>query len=235
MAATIGLMGAMDEEIALLLEQVEGQNTVIHAGISFVTGQLHGKEVVVCKSGVGKVNAAATTQVLVDRFGADTILFTGVAGAVHPELNIGDIVISSSCQQHDMDVTPLGFARGIIPYQDVSDFPADKKLIRLAEEACSKLCEDNNFIVGKVLSGDQFISDYDYVRELHETMDGACVEMEGAAVAQVCHMNGVPYVILRSMSDKADGTADVNFAEFTVLAARHSFEILNEMVAGLNR
>ncbi|MUG44910.1 5'-methylthioadenosine/adenosylhomocysteine nucleosidase [Paenibacillus woosongensis] len=235
MAATIGLMGAMDEEIALLLEQVEGQNTVIHAGISFVTGQLHGKEVVVCKSGVGKVNAAATTQVLVDRFGADTILFTGVAGAVHPELNIGDIVISSSCQQHDMDVTPLGFARGMIPYQDVSDFQADKKLIRLAEEACSKLCEDNNFIVGKVLSGDQFISDYDYVRELHETMDGACVEMEGAAVAQVCHMNGVPYVILRSMSDKADGTADVNFAEFTVLAARHSFEILNEMVAGLNR
>ncbi|WHX47586.1 5'-methylthioadenosine/adenosylhomocysteine nucleosidase [Paenibacillus woosongensis] len=235
MAATIGLMGAMDEEIALLLEQVERQNTVIHAGISFVTGQLHGKEVVVCKSGVGKVNAAATTQVLVDRFGADTILFTGVAGAVHPELNIGDIVISSSCQQHDMDVTPLGFARGMIPYQDVSDFPADKKLIRLAEEACSKLCEDNNFIVGKVLSGDQFISDYDYVRELHETMDGACVEMEGAAVAQVCHMNGVPYVILRSMSDKADGTADVNFAEFTMLAARHSFEILNEMVAGLNR
>ncbi|GAA0135798.1 5'-methylthioadenosine/adenosylhomocysteine nucleosidase [Paenibacillus sp. YSY-4.3] len=235
MAATIGLMGAMDEEIALLLEQVERQNTVVHAGISFVTGLLHGKEVVVCRSGVGKVNAAATTQVLVDRFEADTILFTGVAGAVHPELNIGDIVISSSCQQHDMDVTPLGFARGMIPYQDVSDFPADKKLIRLAEEVCSKLCADNNFIVGKVLSGDQFISDRDYVRELHETMDGACVEMEGAAVAQVCHMNHVPYVILRSMSDKADGTADVNFAEFTVLAAKRSFEILNEMVARLNR
>jgi len=235
MTATIGLMGAMDEEIALLLEQLEGQNTVMHAGVRFVTGRLHGKEVVVCKSGVGKVNAAATTQVLVDRFGVDTILFTGVAGAVHPELNIGDIVISSSCQQHDMDVTPLGFARGMIPYQDVSDFPADSKLIRLAEEACSKLCTDNNFIVGKVLSGDQFISNYDYVRELHETMDGACVEMEGAAVAQVCHMNQVPYVILRSMSDKADGTADVNFAEFTGMAARHSFEILSEMVARLNR
>lgn len=235
MAATIGLMGAMDEEIALLLERVEGQNTVGYAGISFVTGRLHGKEVVVCKSGVGKVNAAATTQVLVDRFGVEAIWFTGVAGAVHPELNIGDIVISSSCQQHDVDVTALGFARGIIPYQDVSDFPADRKLIRLAEEACAKLCTDNNFIVGKVLSGDQFISNYDYVRELHETLDGACVEMEGAAVAQVCHMNEVPYVILRSMSDKADGTADVNFAEFTALAARRSFEILNEMAARLNR
>lgn len=233
MAATIGLMGAMDEEIALLLDQVERQNTAEFAGINFVTGLFHGKEVVVCKSGVGKVNAAATTQLLIDRFQVDVILFTGVAGAVHPELNIGDIVISSSCQQHDMDVTPLGFARGMIPYQDVSDFPADRKLIRLAEQACSKLCTDNNFIVGKVLSGDQFISNYDYVRELHETMEGACVEMEGSAVAQVCHMNQIPYVILRSMSDKADGTADVNFAEFTVLAAKHSFEILNEMVAGL--
>ncbi|WP_110932241.1 5'-methylthioadenosine/adenosylhomocysteine nucleosidase [Paenibacillus bouchesdurhonensis] len=235
MAATIGLIGAMDEEIALLLEQVERQNTVVFAGLNFATGLFHGKEVVVCKSGVGKVNAAATTQVLIDRFQVDTILFTGVAGAVHPELNIGDIVISSSCQQHDMDVTPLGFARGIIPYQDVSDFPADRKLIRLAEEACSKLCTDNNFIVGKVLSGDQFISNYDYVRDLHETMEGACVEMEGSAVAQVCHMNQIPYVILRSMSDKADGTADINFAEFTVLAAQRSFEILNEMVANLSR
>ncbi|MNJ37591.1 5'-methylthioadenosine/S-adenosylhomocysteine nucleosidase [compost metagenome] len=211
------------------------QNTVVFAGLNFATGLFHGKEVVVCKSGVGKVNAAATTQVLIDRFQVDTILFTGVAGAVHPELNIGDIVISSTCQQHDMDVTPLGFARGIIPYQDVSDFPADRKLIRLAEEACSKLCTDNNFIVGKVLSGDQFISNYDYVRDLHETMEGACVEMEGSAVAQVCHMNQIPYVILRSMSDKADGTADINFAEFTVLAAQRSFEILNEMVANLSR
>ncbi|WP_019636087.1 5'-methylthioadenosine/adenosylhomocysteine nucleosidase [Paenibacillus fonticola] len=234
MAGTIGLIGAMDEEIALLLQQLERQNVSVHAGINFVTGLFHGKEVVVCKSGVGKVNAAATTQLLADRFHVKQILFTGVAGAVHPELNIGDIVISSSCQQHDMDVTPLGFERGIIPYQEVSDFPADAKLISLAEEACTRLCRDNRYRVGKVLSGDQFISNYDYVRELHETMDGACVEMEGAAVAQVCHMNQIPYVILRSMSDKADGTADVNFAEFTALAAQRSYEILNDIIRHLN-
>lgn len=234
MTRTIGLMGAMDEEIVLLLQGLERQQSVVYAGISFVTGIFHGKEVVVCKSGVGKVNAAVTTQILIHRFGVDIILFTGVAGAVNPSLNIGDIVISSSCQQHDMDVTPLGYKRGDIPYQDISDFPADPRLLRLAEEICSELCRDRKFIVGRVLSGDQFISDYNFVRMLHETMDGACVEMEGSAVAQVCHMNGTPYLVIRSMSDKADGTAEINYAEFTVEAATRSYEIVNEMVSKLD-
>lgn len=233
MAIVTGLMGAMDEEIALLLQEVDQQRTEEHAGIRFVSGSFHGKPVVVCKSGVGKVNAAATTQLLINRFNVGRIVFTGVAGAAHPDLNIGDIVISSSCQQHDMDVTALGYPRGVIPYQEVSDFPADRCLIRMAEEACSRLCEDNRFIIGKVLSGDQFISDYNLVRKLHETLDGVCVEMEGSAVAQVCFMNSIPYVILRSMSDKADGSADVNFAEFTQLAAKRSFEIMSEIVRHL--
>ncbi|WMT42509.1 5'-methylthioadenosine/adenosylhomocysteine nucleosidase [Paenibacillus sp. D2_2] len=226
----IGLIGAMDEEIALLLQGMYDKKEVKRSGISFVQGLLHGKNVVVCKSGVGKVNAAMTTQVLIDYFQVDMIWFTGVAGAVNPELNIGDIVISSSCQQHDMDVTPLGYERGIIPYQEVSDFPADQDLIQLAQEACSKLCTEHSFIVGRVLSGDQFVADYGLVSKLHETMNGACVEMEGSAVAQVCYMNKIPYVVLRSMSDKADGTADVNYAEFTVKAASRSFEIVYDML-----
>ncbi|GGH25857.1 5'-methylthioadenosine/adenosylhomocysteine nucleosidase [Paenibacillus segetis] len=234
MIRTIGLMGAMDEEIALLLQRLDRQKSIVHAGITFVTGLFHGKEVVVCKSGVGKVNAAATTQVLVDRFGVNLILFTGVAGAVDPLLGISDIVISSSCQQHDMDVSPLGYARGVIPYQKISDFPADPGLINLAKEACSLLCKDRHFVVGRVLSGDQFISDNNFVRTLHETMSGACVEMEGAAVAQVCYMNEIPYVVVRSMSDKADGTAEINYTEFTVEAATRSFEIVNHMVSKLD-
>ncbi|MGG3453578.1 5'-methylthioadenosine/adenosylhomocysteine nucleosidase [Paenibacillus rhizolycopersici] len=228
---TIGLMGAMDEEIALLLEKVERQEKVDAAGATFFKGVLHGRDVVICKSGVGKVNAAATTQILIDRFGADTIWFTGVAGAVNPDLNVGDIVISSTCLQHDMDVRPLGYARGITPYQDVSDFPADSALIRLAEDACARQCTDHQYRVGRVLSGDQFIADPDFVGSiLYRELDGACVEMEGAALAQVCHRNGVPFIVLRSISDKADGSADVNFAEFTELAARRSFAILNDMV-----
>lgn len=231
MYKTIGLTGAMDEEIALLLDKVEHQEAVDVAGTRFVKGVLHGQNVVVCKSGVGKVNAAATTQALIDRFGADTIWFTGVAGAVHPELNVGDIVISSTCQQHDMDARPLGFARGITPYQDVSDFPAESGLIRLAEQACARQCTDHQYRVGRVLSGDQFIANREFVSSvLYGELNGACVEMEGAALAQVCHRNGVPFIVLRSISDKADGSADVNFAEFTVLAARRSFAILNDMV-----
>ncbi|WP_068785065.1 5'-methylthioadenosine/adenosylhomocysteine nucleosidase [Paenibacillus phocaensis] len=231
MNQTIGLMGAMDEEIALLLEKVENQETVETAGVRFIKGILHGRDVVVCKSGVGKVNAAATTQILIDRFGAETIWFTGVAGAVHPDLKVGDMVISSTCQQHDMDVRPLGYARGVTPYQDVSDFPADPALIRLAEEACARQCTDHQFRVGRVLSGDQFIADPEFVSTvLYAELDGACVEMEGAALAQVCHRNGVPFIVLRSISDKADGSADITYAEFTVLAAQRSFAILDDMV-----
>ncbi|WP_068616715.1 5'-methylthioadenosine/adenosylhomocysteine nucleosidase [Paenibacillus tuaregi] len=226
----LGLLGAMDEEIALLLADMQDKETVTASGISFTKGSLLGKQVVVCRSGVGKVNAAVTTQVLIDRFGVNAILFTGVAGAAHPDLNIGDIVISSSCQQHDMDVTALGFAKGVIPYQSVSDFPADDRLIKLAEEACGRICKEHKYVVGKVLSGDQFIADHAVVRSLYEDLNGVCVEMEGSAVAQVSHMNGIPYVVLRSMSDKADGTANVNFAEFTVEASRRSYEILRDIV-----
>ncbi|WP_410768981.1 5'-methylthioadenosine/adenosylhomocysteine nucleosidase [Fontibacillus sp. BL9] len=230
MTTTIGIIGAMDEEISLLLQGIEEQEPEMHAGVSFVKGRFHGKNVVVCKSGVGKVNAAITTQVLIDRFGAQVIWFTGVAGALDPALNIGDIVISSSCQQHDMDCSPLGFQRGITPFQEVSDFPADPRYIKLAEEACSRICKEHGYKIGRVLSGDQFVANSDVVRFLYEVMNGACVEMEGAAIGQVCHSNSVPYVILRSMSDKADGTANVNFAEFTVAASKRSFDIVEDMI-----
>lgn len=228
----IGLIGAMDEEVELLLAQLQNKETTVKAGVTYASGTIHGKQVVVCKSGVGKVNAAVTTQILIDSFGVSQVLFTGVAGALHPELNIGDIVISSSCMQHDMDVRPLGFARGIIPYQEVSDFPADKNLIELAEEAC-KQQEAGHYMIGKVLSGDQFIASRETVQTLYEDLGGACAEMEGSAVAQVCYMNSVPYVVIRSMSDKADGSAHVNFPEFTVKASKRSHEIVNYMLGKL--
>lgn len=228
----IGLIGAMDEEVELLLGQLENKVTSVKAGVTYASGIIHGKQVVVCKSGVGKVNAAVTTQILIDSFGVSKILFTGVAGALHPDLNIGDIVISSSCMQHDMDVTPLGFARGMIPYQEISDFPADPSLIELAEEACKEQSA-HHYVIGKVLSGDQFIASRETVQTLYEDLNGACAEMEGSAVAQVCYMNNVPYVVIRSMSDKADGSAHVNFPEFTVKASKRSHEIVNYMLGRL--
>ncbi|MED5020243.1 5'-methylthioadenosine/adenosylhomocysteine nucleosidase [Paenibacillus chibensis] len=230
MPETIGIIGAMDEEVELLLAGMQNAETMDKAGIRYYKGTYHNRNVVVCKSGVGKVNAAVTTQVLIDAFGVSKVLFTGVAGAVHPELNIGDIVISSECLQHDMDVTALGYERGVIPYQEVSAFQADKDLMLLAQKACGELGEVN-CRVGRVLSGDQFIASVEQVSWLYEHMQGACVEMEGASVAQVCFMNGVPFVVIRSMSDKADGSAHANFAEFTVASSRRSHAILDSMLA----
>ncbi|MNI56329.1 Aminodeoxyfutalosine nucleosidase [compost metagenome] len=184
-----------------------------------------------CKSGVGKVNAAVTTQILLDTFGVSKVLFTGVAGAVHPGLDIGDIVISSRCIQHDMDVTALGYPKGVIPYQEVSTFEADEALVQLAEQACKELKQ--HAVTGIVLSGDQFIASSEVVASLREQLNGACAEMEGAAVAQVCYMNGAPFVIIRSMSDKADGSAHVNYRDFTVLASQRSHAILEYMLKAL--
>ncbi|MFE4711837.1 5'-methylthioadenosine/adenosylhomocysteine nucleosidase [Paenibacillus sp. NPDC056722] len=231
MSEVIGIIGAMDEEIELMLKEIKDSETVVKAGISYHVGTIFDKSVVLCRSGIGKVNAAVTTQILHDSFGVSKVLFTGVAGAVHPDLNIGDIVISSECMQHDMDVTPLGYQKGIIPDQEVSSFPADAGLIALAEKSCREL--NCHYEIGKVLSGDQFIASREVVASLRQEMDGACVEMEGAAVAQVCFMNNTPFVVIRSMSDRADGSAEVNYKEFTIEASQRSHAILAQMLQAL--
>ncbi|GBF76234.1 5'-methylthioadenosine/S-adenosylhomocysteine nucleosidase [Paenibacillus sp. 598K] len=227
----IGIIGAMNEEIELLHRETEQTRTIEKASITLHEGVLRGKAVIYGKSGVGKVNAAVCTQVLIDQ-GVDYVLFTGVAGALDPALEIGDIVISASALQHDMDVRPLGFARGVIPFQEQSDFAADPRLIEIAEAAGETLFP-GRYRTGKVLSGDQFIASRETVRELYEDLGGTCTEMEGAALAQVCAMNGVPYVVIRSISDKADGSAHVNFPEFTAQAAENSFRMIEEMLGRL--
>ncbi|OYD09002.1 5'-methylthioadenosine/adenosylhomocysteine nucleosidase [Paludifilum halophilum] len=229
MEKRIGLIGAMPEEIALFLEEMELETQEEIAGTTFFQGQWADATVVVCQSGVGKVNAAVCTQTMIRQFAVEAVLFTGVAGALDPSLDIGDIVISTACQQHDIDAGPLGYSPGVLPFQSVSVFKADPRWVRLAEAAAEKWTE-SQVITGKVLSGDQFIADPEQVRQLRETFDGACVEMEGAAVAHVCHLNGIPFVVIRSMSDRADHTADVNFTEFVAASARRSNAIVRAML-----
>jgi adenosylhomocysteine nucleosidase len=226
---TIGLIGAMDEEIERFVHRMTDAKETVKTGIVFRQGEWNGKQVIVCKSGVGKVNAAICTQILIDMFQVQAIVFTGVAGALHPELNIGDIVVSTDCMQHDMDVTPLGFDKGVIPFAGESVFPADAVFVDAAMAAGEALFPGKTHR-GRVLSGDQFIASRDKVGELYEFMSGACVEMEGAAVAQVCRLNEVPFVILRSMSDKADGSAHMNFPEFTKLASERSAAIVEQLI-----
>ncbi|WJH33182.1 5'-methylthioadenosine/adenosylhomocysteine nucleosidase [Paenibacillus aurantius] len=225
----VGLIGAMVEEIELFHEHMKEVTEHEKAGITYWEGTFQGKPVVLCRSGVGKVNAAVCTQILIDRFGVEAVVFTGVAGALDPSLEIGDIVISTECLQHDMDVRALGFERGVIPFAEASVFPADPGLSDKAYEVSESLFEGRTKR-GRVLSGDQFIASRETVAELHRELNGACTEMEGASVAQVCHMNGVPFVILRSMSDKADGSAHINFPEFTKQASLHSYRIVEGLV-----
>ncbi|MDO3409351.1 5'-methylthioadenosine/adenosylhomocysteine nucleosidase [Saccharibacillus sp. CPCC 101409] len=228
MTKTIALMGAMDEEVGLLLGEMTNTRSRTAAGIRFTEGLFRGCPVVVCRCGVGKVNAAAAAQVLASEFRIEALVFTGVAGALDPALEIGDIVVSSESVQHDMDASPLGFARGIIPFQTESVFPADPDWVRLAEESCK--AAGVRFATGRVLSGDRFVADREEVAKLREEFGGACTEMEGAAVAQVCRMNGIPHVIIRSMSDKANGAAPESFAEFTAAASARSFGIVSGML-----
>jgi adenosylhomocysteine nucleosidase len=229
----IGIIGAMDEEIALYLEAMNGAKSTVKAGITYYQGEMEGKQVVLCKSGVGKVNAAVTTQTLIDHFHVDRVIFTGVAGAVHPELNIGDIVVSTDCVQHDIDVTALGFQPGQIPFTERWVWESDPALRTLAIQAGQDLEAGVRVVSGRILSGDQFVASREKVQWLYEQFQAHCTEMEGAAVGQVCAMNGVPFVIVRSMSDKADGSAHVNFVEFTKLASRRSYAIVTRMLRSL--
>ncbi|MFC0473229.1 5'-methylthioadenosine/adenosylhomocysteine nucleosidase [Halalkalibacter kiskunsagensis] len=229
-----GIIGAMNEEIERMKTEMTVKKTHRYASVTFYEGTMHGKGMILCKCGVGKVNAAMTSQLLIDKFATTHILFTGVAGAVDETLNVGDLVISTSAMQHDIDVTALGFKKGQIPYfEGSSDFQADKSLIEIAT-AVAKESTNRHILQGRIVSGDQFISNQDYVETLREDFDAACVEMEGAAVAQVASMNEVPFVIIRSMSDKANGEASMSFNEFTELASEQSHLLVSNILKHTN-
>lgn len=233
MTKKIGIIGAMNEEIELFLDGMSNVTQYKKAGIIFYEGSMNNKSAILCKSGVGKINAAVCTQILIDDFNIKQVIFTGVAGALHPELQIGDIVVSTAAMQHDIDASALGFNRETIPFADKSTFEADNELIRLALKASEDINE-GRVVTGLILSGDQFISAGQAAKELHQLFGGYCTEMEGAAVAQVCHMNEIPFVIVRSMSDKADGSAHINFPEFTKLASGRSYLIVDKMLKMLD-
>lgn len=229
LSMVIGIIGAMKEEIELMKEEMDIESEKKIARITFYSGTMGKHKIVLCKSGVGKVNAALTTQILIDHFQTAKIVFTGVAGALDPNLNVGDIVISTSALQHDIDASPLGFKRGEIPmFEHTSDFPADASLIELAMKASEQL--NIQVLKGRILSGDQFIASQELVQELQDTFSGACVEMEGSAVAQAAMLNDIPYVIIRSISDKANGEAKMSFNEFVEVAAKQSNFIVKAML-----
>ena len=229
---TIGIIGAMDEEVTLIKSAMNVKNTVEKAGCTFLSGTIEGKNAVVVRCGIGKVNAAMCTQILIDLFNVDAVINTGVAGALADGITVGDVIVSKDALQHDMDCLPLGDPVGVIPRMKESVFKADERLMNAALEASKKVI-DGRTALGRVVSGDQFIASMDIKNKLRDTFCGSCAEMEGAAIAHICCMNDVPYVIIRNISDAADGSADVSFAEFCRTAVEHSGRIVLEMLKNL--
>ena len=229
--AKTGIIGAMDEEVNSLKEALEEKRISTIAGMEFCEGRLDGADVVVVKCSVGKVNAAACTQILIDRFGVGQIINTGVAGSLDAAIDIGDIVVSTEAVQHDMDVTALGYAPGEIPYSNTSVFPADEAMRRSALQAAGAVAPDIHAFEGRVCSGDQFIASRGQKEAILSAFGGLCCEMEGAAIAQVCHLNGTPYVIIRAISDKADDSEEVSYMEFEKAAAERCAAMTRYMIA----
>ena len=200
------------------------------AGMEFYKGRLEGRNVVVVRCGVGKVNAAMCVQVLADRFEVDGIINTGIAGSLRAEINIGDMVLSTDAVQHDVDATVFGYRPGQVPQMDVFAFEADERLRAAAKECCRNVNPDISVFEGRVLTGDQFIAGKDKKEWLEETFHGFCTEMEGAAIAQAAHLNQIPFLIVRAISDKADDSATMDYPEFERQAIIHSTRLTKELV-----
>ena len=226
----LGIIGAMEIEVATLIDAMKISKKETKAGMTFCCGKIEGKDVVVVKSGVGKVNAAMCTQILIDDFDVDAVVNTGVAGSLNNDIDICDVVVSTKAQQHDMDVTALGYDRGIIPDMEKSVFEADSKLIDLAKKSAKDAGLEINVFEGKVLSGDQFIGTEEAKNFLKKEFAGDCAEMEGASIAQSAYLNHIPFVIIRAISDKADGSAEVDYPVFEEEAARHSARLVADLV-----
>jgi len=207
MAETIGIIGAMKVEIDTIIDQLGDHRMTMVAGSDFHEGTLGGRRVVVARCGVGKVNAAMCTQIVIGRFGATRVINSGVAGALDPTLDIGDLVISTDAVQYDMDVTGLGYEPGVIPELNVLAFVADEELRAVMRRAAHEVLPDITVLDGRIASGDRFVCDQSENQYIVETFGAICCEMEGSAIAQVCARNEVPFVSVRTISDKADSTS----------------------------
>ena len=229
----IGIIGAMEQDVSQVVAAMTNVSVSEIAGMKFNKGKFCNKDVIVVKSGIGKVNAAICAEILVACFNVDKIINTGIAGSLKNEINIGDVVLSTDALQHDVDATNFGYAKGVIPGMAVSTFIADEGLIKTAEEACHKACPDIEVFKGRVVSGDIFVSDKAVKNSIAETFHGYCTEMEGAAIAQAAYLNKVPFLIIRAISDKADNSATMDYPTFERKAAEHCVRLVGEMVTKL--
>jgi len=247
----IALVSAMQEELAAVLARMPDEQKTLIAGREFWVGQWHGHEVVAVLSRIGKVAAATTTTVLIERFGVSRIVFTGVAGGLAPQVNVGDVVVAREFLQHDMDASPL-FPRYQVPLTGVTRFAADAVLSHALAAAAPLAMQDMLALLpqsewlnldlpkaqvhqGLIVSGDRFVAQTRESQALQRDLpDALAVEMECAAMAQVCHDYGVPLAAVRTISDRADDVAHVDFQRFIhSIASRYSGAVLDRLLSTL--
>ncbi len=223
----IAIMGAMPEEVAPILERLDDVQEVNYAKNKYYKAKYKNIDVVVAYSKIGKVFSTLTATTMLELFACDVLLFTGVAGAVNPDLQIGDLIVASKLAQHDLDITIFGHPHGYVPEGSVY-VEADKDLIALSKMVASEM--GVKVKEGIIATGDQFIASEERKNFIAETFQADALEMEGASVAVVCDALGVPFFILRSISDSADMDAGFNFEEFVESSAKVSAEFLMKMV-----
>ena len=221
----IGIITAMEEEMISIKKYINNIKTNIIYGIEFIEGNINKHNIILCKSGVGKVNASRTTQLLIDNYNIDYVINIGVAGALNEKLNIGDIVIGKYLVQHDFDITKFNHEKGYIPDIGVK-IESSKELL--------DLFENSNFIKGTIATGDIFCTDKNMSLKIHNKFDADCVEMEGAAIAQVCFLCNKKFIIIRSISDVVNGTNEIDYDNFFVESSEKVAHLIFDTISKIN-
>ena len=232
--AKLGIIGAMQVEVEILLGAMENKKSQEKAGSTFYEGVLNGLDVVVVQCGVGKVNAAICTQILCDLYQVTHLVNTGIAGSLCADLDIGDLVVSRDAMYHDVDAVHFGYPMGKVPGMDTTEFPADETMMNLAF-AAAEAVNPGHTKIGRVASGDQFVAEKALKERIISVTQGLCTEMEGAAIAQAAYRNAVPFVILRAISDKADDSAEMDDPTFERIAAHRCAEVTMRLAEQLKQ
>ena len=229
----IGIIGAMEEEVIQLKNRMTNVTVIKKASMDFYKGTFGDKELVIVRSGIGKVNAGICTQILIDLFDVKLVINTGIAGSLDASIDIGDIVLSTDALQHDVDAVAFGYQLGTIPRMETSTFLADKSLLQLASSVCKDVNPDIHVFHGRVVSGDQFIASKEKKEWLIDNFQATCTEMEGAAIAQAAYLNGIPFLIIRAISDKADNSAEMDYPTFEAKAIEHTVRLMTSLIPKL--
>ena len=225
----IGIIGAMHIEVETIKSLMENKIVETISGVDYVKGKLHGKDIVIAVCGIGKVAAAMCAQTMILKYAPEYIINTGVGGSLSIKLAIGDIAVAESLVQHDMDTSPLGDPIGLISGINIVNIPADKKVIDLLSKGIETL-ENVKGLRGVIASGDQFIANNEKKKFITENFDAIVCEMEGASIAQVCYTNGVPFGVVRAVSDCADGSSHMDYGEFLPVAAANAAKLIEFFV-----